>query len=592
MFSPHSPKTRSLTLLLVALACACGDPADASPSLDWRSDDFSGVDPEPWNDFHPQYAQTSIVDGQFIIRPNALTAWHGNNEAFQRYVMLTGDFMMTAHVEVGDLAGGPALPEWRLGGLLVRNTEQGPVEAYDVTFGALNEAMSPDLVAEYKSTEAGNSTFGFVSNPSGAGDLRLCRVGTNIRALFRPDETSEWVTLDARERPELSETVAAGPMAWAYSPTVDFEAAFDYVNIETPTSVDDCTADSLGEEGDSGSGSDSDSGSDSGSGSGSGESTGDAEGTGSAESTGGDGSTGGDESTGGEPEEPLDQVPLPTAACPPINDGDVGFCPAGLGGTCRNVRISNAAGATATGPLQIHWHGTGETPEGLLASDSVTQQILTTTIAEGGIMVMPDADPDALARPVAFPWWIVGDITDPAMHVDREDDFILMDEVVACIIEAGLASPDRINTSGFSAGGIMTSHIVEQRGYFASAVSWSGGTPTTYQPAEPIGATSVMAIHGGPTDLYCDEGVVGGGCFDFAATSEALATVVVDEGNFGFICDHHGGHAPNIGLEGSEFMRLANRGADHPWADYVFGSGANWVLDNYCHAPGSPSPWD
>lgn len=305
------------------------------------------------------------------------------------------------------------------------------------------------------------------------------------------------------------------------------------------------------------------------------------------------GCAGGDTGTTGDdppPPPPIAGIPQPTAPCPEFVDGAVTFCPASLL-ECREAVVVNAAGASSAGPLALHWHGTYEWPEGILSWDSAAQAIRSMVIDQDGIMVLPRADPDAPGRiGNPFPWWVV--CADGASGCNRPDDFILADEIVACVIQEGLASPDRITTSGMSAGGIMTSHLVDRVDYLAGAVSWSGGLPEAYQPTTPHGTTAVMALHGGPTDLYCG---VGGptGCYAFQEPSETLALDVQNSGRFAVVCDHQAGHSTAMGAYGAAFLRDADVDG-HVWVGYPFGypgTGGDWMLNHYCYPVGGPSPW-
>ena len=118
--------------------------------------------------------------------------------------------------------------------------------------------------------------------------------------------------------------------------------------------------------------------------------------TGSEASSGGEEGSSGESSTG-EPGDG-DDIPEPTAPCPTIHDGVVQFCPAGLGGACRNALVYNATGADGTGPLSLHWHGTFESPDGIMSWDTAAQQIQEMVVREHGLMVLPYADPAAPAR--------------------------------------------------------------------------------------------------------------------------------------------------------------------------------------------------
>jgi poly(3-hydroxybutyrate) depolymerase len=308
------------------------------------------------------------------------------------------------------------------------------------------------------------------------------------------------------------------------------------------------------------------------------------------ESTGAAESSSGDESSSGSQESSTgasDELPTPSGTCPTIQDGVVEFCVPGR--PCRDVLVVNASNADGTGPLSLHWHGTYESPDGVLSWDYAAQQIQTMVQNESGLMILPYADANAVARTNnPFPWWVVcGDVNPSGCSID--DDFALADEVVACVLEQELADPSRLTTSGMSAGGIMTSHLVDRSGYFAAAVSWSGGVRAEDRPTVPAGDTAVMVLHGGVNDVYCGTGTTS--CYDFVEPSEALAADVVAAGNWAFLCDHQAGHAAAMGGQGAQFLALASS-SGHPWTGYPFGTGGNWMLDHYCYASGDPSPWE
>jgi predicted esterase len=289
------------------------------------------------------------------------------------------------------------------------------------------------------------------------------------------------------------------------------------------------------------------------------------------------------------PPPPPGGIPTPTAPCPDIVDGSVTFCPDALEG-CRSAVVVNSANATGSGPGVMYWHGTGDNPENLLATSYAINQIRTMVVQQGGLLIVPRADPAAVARPNnPFPWWIVCG-TSPA-SCERPDDFILADEIIACAVEQELVDPDRLSIAGFSAGGVMTSHLVDRVDYFAGAVSFSGGMPLPFRPTTPAGDTAVMAIHGGPTDTYCGTGSPPG-CYGFQEPSEALAIEVDNAGDFAFVCNHRAGHTPSLSPEAAMFMRDANT-AGHPWVTYPFGypgTGPSWALNNRCYAAGTASP--
>ncbi len=293
------------------------------------------------------------------------------------------------------------------------------------------------------------------------------------------------------------------------------------------------------------------------------------------------------------PPPPTIGVPTPTAPCPTIVDGDVTFCPGSMM-SCRDALVVNASGSSGSGPLALHWHGTYESPEAVLAWDSAAQAIQGMVQQNGGLMVLPRADPAAVARPDApFPWWVVCGESSPS-QCNRPDDFILADEIVACAVEQGLVDPARLTTSGMSAGGIMTAHLVDRVGYLAGAVSWSGGLQDDYQPTTPLGDTAVLSLHGGALDGYCGAGMPPGQCYGFKAPAEAFALDVATAGDFAFVCDHQAGHSTAMGGHGAAFLRDAHT-SGHGWVGYPFGypgTGSDWMLNHYCYVPGTPSPWE
>lgn len=282
-----------------------------------------------------------------------------------------------------------------------------------------------------------------------------------------------------------------------------------------------------------------------------------------------------------------------TESCPDLRGGvahaegfAVTFCPAELGGLCREVLVVHAATATGTGPLAVQWHGTYEDPDAYMDWDSATDQLETAVVADAGLLVLPYGDANAIARTGGpFPWWVVGEPTDPAMQTSRADDFVLFDDVVRCALEQGLADPDRIVISGMSAGAIMVSHLVDRHdpaldGYtIAAAASHSGGLPPQYQPASPTGGVDMFLSQGGTTDVY-PQGCTAGapGCYSFVQPTEHLATAVVSAGAYAFVCRHPWGHGSYFGYTAAGFLRAARADQQHPWQPYTTTHAGDWSL--------------
>ena len=214
-------------------------------------------------------------------------------------------------------------------------------------------------------------------------------------------------------------------------------------------------------------------------------------------------------------------VPRPTGTCPPILDGDVMFAPAGI--APRSVRLSLDP-AASKGPLILYWHATGSQPSEAQYSLGASQAAF---LAAGGVVAAPSSDPAA----GMFEWFVVNQRTE-------QDDFLLADEIVACLAAADRIDTDHVHSWGMSAGALQTTAMSYLRGtYVASVATYSGGVPAGFQtPAlDPDNEFAALIFHGGPTDAVF--GV------DFQAASQTYKTMLDAAGHFTAICNHGGGHA-------------------------------------------------
>ena len=215
-------------------------------------------------------------------------------------------------------------------------------------------------------------------------------------------------------------------------------------------------------------------------------------------------------------------IPQPTGTCPPILAGDVMFAPAGI--APRSVHLSLSA-AAATGPLVLYWHATGSNPSE--ASFSFGAAPEAAFIAGGGVIAAPASDPTA----GMFEWFIVNQRTE-------QDDFLLADEIVACLAKANRIDTHHIHSWGMSAGALQTTAMSFLRSsYIASVATYSGGVPAQFgapPPLDPANHFAALIFHGGASDMVF--GV------DFQAASLAYKTLLDDADHFTAICNHGGGH--------------------------------------------------
>ena len=135
-------------------------------------------------------------------------------------------------------------------------------------------------------------------------------------------------------------------------------------------------------------------------------------------------------------------IPAPTGTCPTITNGDVMFAPAGIPPRMVNIAMNPAK---TGGPLILYWYATGSNPnEAGYALGATEQQIL----GAGGLVATPYADPTA----GQFEWFIVN-------MSPKLDDFILADEIVACLAAAHRIDTTHIHSMGMSAGALQTSAL-------------------------------------------------------------------------------------------------------------------------------------
>ena len=214
-------------------------------------------------------------------------------------------------------------------------------------------------------------------------------------------------------------------------------------------------------------------------------------------------------------------IPHSTGTCPPIVDGDVTFAPAGI--APRKVKLALTTGAPSPGPLLIYWHATYSSPsEASYALGTTHTQLLN----DGGIIAAPYSDDSA----GMFEWFAVNGST-------REDDFVLADEIVGCLVEAGRVDATRIHSLGMSAGGLQTTALSFLRAsYIASVATFSGGLPADYNPpnTDTPNKFAALIFEGGSSD-----NVFG---LDFQAASKKYRDVLSAHDHFAALCEHDGGH--------------------------------------------------
>ena len=215
------------------------------------------------------------------------------------------------------------------------------------------------------------------------------------------------------------------------------------------------------------------------------------------------------------------RLPAPTGTCPTIVPGDVTFAPAGI--PPRKVKLSFDAAASGPGELVLYWHATGS---GTFEAQYSLGDTATAIEERGGVIAAPTSDPAA----GTFEWFVT-------QQNGRQDDFLLADEVVACLAQAGRIDARRIHSMGMSAGALQTTALSFVRSsYIASVATYSGGMPEGYTPdvEDPANKFAALIFDGGTAD-----NVFG---VDFNAASERYRAQLAGSGHYAVVCDHGNGH--------------------------------------------------
>ncbi|MEZ4402174.1 MAG: hypothetical protein R3B06_19260 [Kofleriaceae bacterium] len=213
-------------------------------------------------------------------------------------------------------------------------------------------------------------------------------------------------------------------------------------------------------------------------------------------------------------------VPSPTGTCPTLAPGDVMFAPGGV--APRKVNLAYRADLPK-GPLIFYWFATGSNPSEVDFSLGATKAAL---VDAGAVIATPSSDPSA----GQFPWFIVN-------QSSRQDDFLVADEVMACLAQAGRIDTDHVHSMGMSAGGLQTTGMTFLRGsYIASVATYSGGVPAIFNPPPlaPDNKSAALIFFGGPTDNVFN--------VDFQDAAMRFATLLTAEGHYAELCNHNMGH--------------------------------------------------
>ena len=167
-------------------------------------------------------------------------------------------------------------------------------------------------------------------------------------------------------------------------------------------------------------------------------------------------------------------------------------------------------------PVIFLWHWVGATNDAFI--DWMGTDLLTSA---GYIVVVPQS------QSFGYSEW---DIYDSSVG---NLDLVVFDELVSELERQYTIDSTRINSMGYSAGGLFAAWLTQWRGdvldasaVFSGGVVWQYHTPATTLP--------VLVGWGGATDVF--------GPTDFQAASLEFADGLFADGNEVTLCDHGEGH--------------------------------------------------
>jgi MYXO-CTERM domain-containing protein len=123
---------------------------------------------------------------------------------------------------------------------MMRDANAAGSNTYHGSFGTVGAWMSTEMVFEWKNTVSSASQLGWAPNTSGTGQIRLCRVGSQVRTMFRPDSASAWTVGNEQTRNDFGNELEVGPIAFSLNNPANFRAVFEFVDYATITSMTEC----------------------------------------------------------------------------------------------------------------------------------------------------------------------------------------------------------------------------------------------------------------------------------------------------------------------------------------------------------------
>jgi len=196
---------------------------------------------EGWSVIKPFSVDIGVDRGLLVMTLTHQALWFNADRGVLFSRLVDGDFRITATVRAAKTSDPAASPGGdgtvQLGGLMAR-ADRSPEDYVFIVVG--DDGDGPSV--ETKSTDDNVSVYDGPLWPSGAADLRLCRVGSAFTLYKRlPASSDAWSIATTYDRPDLPDTLQVGANIYSGS-TPDLTVRYEDLAIDRIVTTLDCTA--------------------------------------------------------------------------------------------------------------------------------------------------------------------------------------------------------------------------------------------------------------------------------------------------------------------------------------------------------------
>lgn len=211
--------------------------------LSSMNDNFQGAAlAAKWTDYEGSGATTiAVANSDLNLTVDAggvgFAFWFDANLGTLLYQLVTGNFDAVATIRVRNLAdsGLPTVGDgnYRIAGLAAHDPNRAALNYEHVGLGCTASAA---ITTEWKTTVASVSTFGVTAAPTGAGQVRLRRVGQFFYAYYREVSSAAWTLIHTTDRTAtpMPTTLQLGFMVYASVASHDIRLFCDDFSVTRP----------------------------------------------------------------------------------------------------------------------------------------------------------------------------------------------------------------------------------------------------------------------------------------------------------------------------------------------------------------------